>query len=45
MHIPGQGKEGINAADRGELIEHEDVGKLIDSWLPAPCGHRLPLKT
>ena len=24
-------EEGIAAADRGELVEHEDVGKLIDS--------------
>jgi len=24
-------REGLAAADRGELIDHEDVGKLIDS--------------
>jgi len=24
-------REGVAAADRGELIDHEDVGKLIDS--------------
>lgn len=24
-------EKGIAAADRGELIDHEDVGKLIDS--------------
>jgi predicted transcriptional regulator len=28
-------REGIAAADRGDLIEHEDVRKLIDSWFPA----------
>jgi predicted transcriptional regulator len=25
---------GLAAADRGELIEHEDIGKLIDSRYP-----------
>jgi predicted transcriptional regulator len=24
-------REGVAAADRGELIDHEDIGKLIDS--------------
>jgi len=24
-------REGVAAADRGELIDHEDVGRLIDS--------------
>jgi predicted transcriptional regulator len=24
-------EKGITSADRGELIEHEDIGKLIDS--------------
>jgi predicted transcriptional regulator len=27
-------EKGLAAADRGELIEHEDVGKLIDSRYP-----------
>ena len=25
---------GLAAADRGQLIEHEDIGKLIDSRYP-----------
>jgi predicted transcriptional regulator len=27
-------REGIAAAGLGELIEHEEVGKLIDRWFP-----------
>jgi RHH-type rel operon transcriptional repressor/antitoxin RelB len=27
-------KKGIAAADRGELIDHEDIKKLIDSRYP-----------
>ena len=27
--------EGIAAADRGDLIDHEDVFKQINSWFPA----------
>ena len=27
-------ENGIAEADRGELIEHEDIGKLIDSRYP-----------
>jgi predicted transcriptional regulator len=27
-------EKGIAAADRGELIDHEDVGKLINSRYP-----------
>jgi predicted transcriptional regulator len=27
-------EEGLAAADRGEFIEHEDVGKLIDGRYP-----------
>ena len=26
--------EGLAAADRGEFIEHEDIGKLIESRYP-----------
>ncbi len=26
-------KEGLESADRGELIDHEDVGLMIDSWV------------
>jgi predicted transcriptional regulator len=26
--------KGLAAADRGELIDHEDVGKLIDRRYP-----------
>lgn len=25
-------QEGIEAADRGELIDHEDVMKMVESW-------------
>ena len=27
-------EKGLAAADRGELIEHEEIGKLIDSRYP-----------
>lgn len=27
-------KKGLEAADRGEFIDHEEVGKLIDSRYP-----------
>ena len=27
-------EKGLAAPDRGELIEHEDIGKLIDSRYP-----------
>ncbi len=27
-------EKGLAAADRGELIEHEDIGKLIDRRYP-----------
>jgi predicted transcriptional regulator len=27
-------EEGLAAADRGELVDHEDVGKLIDRRYP-----------
>jgi len=27
-------EKGLAAADRGELIEHEDIGRLIDSRYP-----------
>jgi predicted transcriptional regulator len=27
----GEVKKGLGAADRGEFIEHEDIGKLINS--------------
>ncbi len=27
-------EKGLAAADRGELIEHEDIGKMIDSRYP-----------
>jgi predicted transcriptional regulator len=30
----GEVEKGIAAADRGEFIEHEDIGKLIDSRYP-----------
>ena len=30
----GEVEKGLAAADRGELIDHEDVGKLIDSRYP-----------
>jgi predicted transcriptional regulator len=26
-----EAREGLAAADQGELIDHEDIGKLIDS--------------
>ena len=25
-------QEGIDAAERGELVDHEEVGRMIDSW-------------
>jgi predicted transcriptional regulator len=25
-------EEGLEASRKGELIDHEDVGKMIDSW-------------
>ncbi len=28
-------REGMAAADRGDLIDHEDVLKQINSWFPA----------
>ena len=27
-------EEGVAAADRGEFVEHDDVGKLIESRYP-----------
>ena len=27
-------EKGISAADRGELVDHEDVEKLINRWYP-----------
>jgi len=27
-------EKGIAAADRGEFIEHAEVGRMIDSWFP-----------
>ena len=27
-------EKGIAAADRGEFVEHAEVGRLIDSWSP-----------
>jgi predicted transcriptional regulator len=30
----GEVEKGLAAADRGELIDHEDVGKLIDRRYP-----------
>lgn len=27
-------REGLAAADRGELIDHGEVGKLLDDWFP-----------
>ena len=27
----GEVRKGLAAADRGEVIDHEDIGKLIDS--------------
>jgi predicted transcriptional regulator len=27
-------REGVASADGGELLDHEEVGKLIDSWFP-----------
>jgi predicted transcriptional regulator len=29
---------GLAAADRGELIEHEEIGKLIDRRYPGSAG-------
>jgi predicted transcriptional regulator len=29
-----QVEEGLSAGDRGEFVEHDDVGKLIDSRYP-----------
>ena len=29
-----QVEEGLSAADRGEFVDHEEVGKLIDSRYP-----------
>jgi predicted transcriptional regulator len=29
-----QVEEGLSAADRGEFVEHDDIGKLIDSRYP-----------
>ena len=29
-----QVEEGLSAADRGEFVEHDEVGKLIDSRYP-----------
>lgn len=28
-------EQGLAAADRGEFVEHDVVGKTIDSWYPA----------
>ena len=25
-------EEGLRAAERGELIDHEEVGRMIDTW-------------
>lgn len=30
----GEVEKGLAAADRGEFIEHEDIGKLINSRYP-----------
>ena len=34
----GEVEKGLAAADRGELIDHEDVGKLIDRRYPGGCA-------
>ncbi len=33
-------QEGIAAADRGELIDHEDVMKMVRSWTKHPTEQR-----
>jgi predicted transcriptional regulator len=29
-----QVEEGVSAADRGEFVEHDEIGKLVDSRYP-----------
>jgi toxin ParE1/3/4 len=44
----GEVEKGLAAADRGEFIEHEDIGKLINSRYPGWCvsaGRSPPLAT
>ena len=32
-------EKGISAADRGELVDHNDVQKLIDRRYPGKCSY------
>jgi predicted transcriptional regulator len=31
-------EEGLEASRKGELIDHEDVGRMIDSWIEERAG-------
>jgi predicted transcriptional regulator len=38
-------EEGIEASRKGELIDHEEVGKMIDSWVRRRTSGKSSKKT
>jgi|SRR5580658_2916951 predicted transcriptional regulator len=38
-------EEGMEASRKGELIDHEDVGEMIDSWVRRKTGGKSSKKT
>lgn len=38
-------EEGMEASRKGDLIDHEDVGKMIDSWVRRKASSKSSKKT